>query len=72
MVSEIERNKANYTLNKVDMLRELKSKIKVLENITLNGIMTPEEHRLARVACSVLVSDFYFEDALMADKTGEG
>ena len=64
-------DKAKYILNREDMLKQLKRLRPMLQKIVLEGIETEEEKSVARVACSVIVSDFYYNEAVMEDKTGK-
>jgi len=73
MAKEIDaQRKAKYVLNRVDMLKTLKSHRKTLEKIVLEGIETEEEHRLAKVACSMIASELYYNESIMEDKSGGG
>ena len=65
------QRKAEYSLNRVDMLRKLKESRRQLENIAIDGIKTKDDERIARIACSILAADYYFEESVMQDKTGE-
>jgi len=51
-----------FMLNRVSMLNDLRSMREALENISKHGIKTDTEERLARICCTIIVSDMYFED----------
>ena len=61
---------ASYYLQRVEMLRELKPYREILEGISVNGIRDAEEERLAKIACSIIASDYHYEDSIMGNKTG--
>ena len=63
--------KADYLLNRVDMLKVMKGHRARLGHISLNGLSTDEDDRIAQIACGILVAEFLFEESVMADKIGE-
>ena len=65
------QKKAQYVLNRVDMLKTLKKSRTVIEKIALDGIETDEEHRIAKIACSMIAAEFYYEESVMKDKRGD-
>lgn len=69
---EKKKLEASYYLNRVDMMRNLKGYLSTLEKIANEGIEDAEEERIARIACSVLASDFHYEDSLMNKKRRGG
>ena len=66
------QRKAKYILNRVDMLKALKKQYRaVVEKIATDGIETKEEHRIAQIACSIIASEFYYDETIMENKTGD-
>jgi len=63
--------KAEYILNRVSMLNTLKKCRHVVEKIALDGIETEEEEIIAKIACSIIASEYYYDDAVMNDKTSK-
>ena len=63
--------KAQYILNRVDMLKTLKPYRTVIEKISKDGIETEDEHRIAKIACSMIASEYYYDEAIMEDKSGD-
>jgi hypothetical protein len=64
------QRKAQYILNRVEMLKTLKSHRKIVEKIAVNGVETDEEHRIAKIACCMIASEYYYDESVMEDKTG--
>jgi len=65
------QRKAQYVLNRVDMIKTLKHYRKTIEKIALDGVDTEEEHRIAKIACAMIASEFYYEEFIMENKDGD-
>ena len=62
---------ASYYLRRVDMIRKLKRFRKDLERIAVDGIKTAEDETIAKIACSILASDYGYEESIMGVKGGK-
>jgi len=60
-----------YRNDRVMMMTDLKNERQILDKVIDTGISTPEEDKVARLACCILAADLCVEDAAMMDKTGE-
>jgi len=61
---------ANYYLGRVEMMKKLKPYQKKLEDIAASGIKDEEGERIAKIACSILASDYLYEESVLNNKTG--
>jgi len=64
-------SEASYYLRRIDMIRGLKPHREILEKIAFKGIDTPEEEKIAKIACSILASDYHYEESIMGVKGGK-
>ena len=60
---------ASYYLNRTDMVRKLKKYRGILEKIALKGIQDDGDERVAKIACSILASDYHYEDSIIDNKS---
>ena len=63
------QRKAEYILNRVEMLNAFKAHRDVIEKISLEGVSNEEENRIAKIACSIIASEYHYDDSVMDDKT---
>jgi len=68
---EKKQMQASYFLKRIKMVKELSLYINSLEEIAFNGINSDEDERLAKIACSIMASDYHYENSLLEDKTGD-
>ena len=52
------------------MLNAFKKHREVIEKIALDGVSSEEENRIAKIACSIIASEYHYDDSIMNDKTG--
>ena len=62
---------ASYYLQRIGMVRKLKYFRKDLERIALEGIKNDEDETIAKIACSILASDYHYEESIMGAKGGK-
>ena len=65
------RDIANYRSNRVGMMTDIKKHRQIMDSVVRNGVKSPEEQRVAKIACCILMADLFVEDAIMRDKTGK-
>lgn len=69
----LKQSKAKYLLGKNTMMKYAKNLLPFLEKVAKDGITSDssiEEIKSARIACCMVISDIYYEQAVMEDKTG--
>ena len=67
---EKKKLEADYFLGRVNLINKLKPFRKTLEKIGLKGIETEEDERVAKIACSILASDYIYEESLLKSRRG--
>lgn len=67
---EARQRSAQYVLNRNDLMLDLKNHLPVLQKIVMEGIEGETEARIARAACSIVVSEILFESAKIQDAIG--
>ena len=71
MTSKLDiQRRAQYILNRVEMLKSLKKHREVIERIALHGIKTEEEEVIAKTVCCMIASEYHYDDAVLNDRTG--